>query len=60
MKDLVNDWFHPEATKKALCFCPVSCLRLWQLLFTTFTQVQPKHTLSVQLQQDIKLSWHGV
>lgn len=61
MKDLVTDWLHPEATKKALCSCPVSWpVGLLELLFTTVAQVKPEHPLSVQPQQEVKLSRHGV
>lgn len=44
------------ATNKALSSS------FWELCFTwlTISQVKPEHPLTVQLQQQFKLSWHGM
>ena len=42
--------------------CPVSCSLVWELLSTwwTISQMKLEHPLTVQPQQEVKLSRHGV
>lgn len=64
MKDFMCDWLLPEATKKALCYCPVSCLLVWELtlhlvdIFPGEALAPPECAAATRGQT--QLAWRGI